>query len=155
MKRTPFSSWPCSVARSVDLLGDWWTPLILRDAYFGLKRFEDFQRDLGIGRNVLAQRLRRLVDEGMFERVAYQEHPVRYEYVLTEKGRDFMPVLTAMTAWGDRWLAGPEGPPMTVVHKACGHETHAEVVCGECGEPLVYGSVRMRRGPGYPAPVEE
>ena len=154
MKRTPFSSWPCSVARSVDLLGDWWTPLVLRDAFFGVKRFEDFQRDLGIGRNVLTQRLRRLVDEGIFERVAYQEHPARYEYVLTEKGRDFMPVLTAITAWGDRWLAGPEGPPLTMTHNACGHETHAEVVCAECREPLVYGSVRMRRGPGYPKTVE-
>ena len=113
MKRTAFSDWPCSIARSVDLLGDWWTPLVLRDAYFGAKRFEHFQRSLGIGRNVLTQRLNRLVDEGLFERVPYQEHPPRDEYRLTDKGRDFMPVLMAMSAWGDRWLATEEGPPVT------------------------------------------
>jgi DNA-binding HxlR family transcriptional regulator len=145
VKRTPFSEWPCSIARSMDLLGDWWTPLVLRDAYFGIKRFEDFQRDLGIGRNVLTQRLNRLVDEGLFERVPYQEHPPRYEYALTDMGRDFMPVLMAMSAWGDRWLAGPEGPPVTFRHKACEHQTEARVVCSHCGEPLVYGSVRGRR----------
>jgi DNA-binding HxlR family transcriptional regulator len=126
----------------MDLLGDWWTPLVLRDAFFGIKRFEDFQRDLGIGRNVLTQRLHRLVEAGLFERVPYQEHPPRYEYLLTDKGRDFMPVLMAITAWGDRWLAGPEGPPVTFRHKACDHDTHAHVVCSHCGEPLVFGSVR-------------
>jgi DNA-binding HxlR family transcriptional regulator len=145
MKRTPFADWPCSVARTVDLLGDWWTPLVLRDAFFGIKRFEDFQRDLGIGRNVLTQRLNRLVDEGLFERVPYQEHPPRHEYVLTDKGRDFMPVLMAMSAWGDRWLSGPEGPPVLFRHKACDHDTEARVVCSHCGEPLVYCSVRGRR----------
>ena len=145
MKRTAFSAWPCSIARSVDLLGDWWTPLVLRDAFFGIKRFEDFQRDLGIGRNVLTQRLNRLVDEGLFERVPYQEHPPRYEYVLTDKGRDFMPVLMAMSAWGDRWLSGPEGPPVVFRHKACDHDTEAHVVCSHCGEALNYGSVRGRR----------
>ena len=88
VKRTAFSEWPCSIARSVDLLGDWWTPLVLRDAYFGAKRFEHFQRNLGIGRNVLTQRLNRLVEEGLFERVRYQDHPPRDEYRLTDKGRD-------------------------------------------------------------------
>jgi DNA-binding HxlR family transcriptional regulator len=135
----------------MDLLGDWWTPLVLRDAFFGVKRFEAFQRNLGIGRNVLTQRLNRLVDEGLFERVPYQEHPVRHEYVLTEKGRDFMPVLMAITAWGDRWLAEPEGPPITFEHRSCRHETHAEVICSHCGEPLVYGSVRASRWPGHPS----
>jgi DNA-binding HxlR family transcriptional regulator len=129
----------------MDLLGDWWTPLVLRDAYFGIRRFDDFQRDLGIGRNVLTQRLNRLVDEGLFERVQYQEHPPRYEYVLTDKGRDFMPVLMAMSAWGDRWLSGPEGPPVTFRHKVCDHRTEARVVCSHCGDPLVYGSVRGHR----------
>jgi DNA-binding HxlR family transcriptional regulator len=151
VKRTPFSDWPCSIARSIDLLGDWWTPLVLRDAFFGVKRFDDFQRDLGIGRNVLTQRLHRLVDEGLFERVPYQEHPVRHEYLLTDKGRDFMPVLMAMSAWGDRWLSAPEGPPITFKHKACDHPTEAQVVCSHCGEAIVYGSVRASRGPGYPS----
>ena len=151
MKRTPFSDWPCSIARSIDLLGDWWTPLVLRDAYFGAKRFEQFQRNLGIGRNVLTQRLNRLVDEGMFERRQYEEHPPRSEYILTDKGRDFFPVLMAMSAWGDRWLAGDDGPPITFKHKACDHTTAAEVVCSNCGERLVYGSVRGSLGPGHPA----
>src|SRR5436190_6121311 len=86
VKRTPFSRWPCSVARTVDLLGDWWTPLVLREAFYGVRRFDEFQRTLGIGRNVLTQRLTRLVDEGLLERVAYCEHPPRHEYRLTDKG---------------------------------------------------------------------
>ena len=99
MKRTEFASWPCSIARSVDLMGDWWTPLVLREAFLGVRRFDDMQRSLGIGRNVLTQRLKRLVDEGMLKRIRYQEKPDRYEYVLTDKGRDFYPVLAAMIAW--------------------------------------------------------
>src|SRR5436190_8958064 len=109
MKRTPFARWPCSVARAVDLLGDWWTPLVLRQAFYGVRRFDDFQESLGIGRNVLTQRLNRLVDEGLLERRLYCEHPPRSEYVLTEKGRDFWPVLAAMTTWGDKWLDGGAG----------------------------------------------
>ena len=150
MKRTEFASWPCSIARSVDLLGDWWTPLVLREAFLGLRRFDDMQRSLGIGRNVLTQRLKRLVDEGMFDRVRYQEKPDRYEYVLSEKGRDFYPVLAAMVAWGDRWLAGEEGPPIVLEHHPCGHAMTAKVVCSECGEPIQARDVRPRLGPGYP-----
>ena len=150
MKRTPFADWPCSIARSIDLLGDWWTPLVLRDAYFGAKRFEHFQRNLGIGRNVLTQRLNRLVDEGMFKRVPYQDHPPRYNYVLTDKGRDFFPVLMAMSAWGDRWLSTEHGRPMTYKHKPCDHDTEAVVVCSNCGEPIVHRSIWASPGPGYP-----
>jgi DNA-binding HxlR family transcriptional regulator len=150
MKRTEFASWPCSIARSVDLLGDWWTPLVLREAFLGVRRFDDMQRSLGIGRNVLTQRLKRLVGEGMLDRAQYQEKPDRYEYVLTDKGRDFYPVLAAMIAWGDRWLAGEEGPPIVLRHKACGHDMTAKVVCSECGEPIAARDVRARLGPGYP-----
>src|ERR1700682_4106352 len=85
MKRTSFARWPCSIARTVDLLGDWWTPLVLRECYLGTRRFEDFQRNLSIGRNVLTQRLNRLVDEALLERVPYQQGPVRNHYVLTPK----------------------------------------------------------------------
>jgi DNA-binding HxlR family transcriptional regulator len=150
VKRTRFSQWPCSVARTVDLLGDWWTPLVLRDAYYGVRRFDDFQRNLNIGRNILTERLNRLVDEGLLERVPYQERPVRHEYVLTDKGRDFFPVLVAMMRWGDRWLTGDEGPPITLHHKRCDHTMHAEVVCSHCGEPIELQDVRARRGPGLP-----
>jgi DNA-binding HxlR family transcriptional regulator len=145
VKRTPFSDWPCSIARTVDLVGDWWTPLVLREAFLGVRRFDDFQRSLGIGRNILTQRLHRLVEEGMLERRPYQERPLRHEYVLTEKGRDFYPVLASMMRWGDRWLAGDEGPPVRLRHKPCGHEMHAEVVCSHCREPLALRDVRATR----------
>jgi DNA-binding HxlR family transcriptional regulator len=151
VKRTPFADWPCSVARAVDILGDWWTPLVLREAYYGVRRFDDFQRHLGIGRNILTQRLHRLVDEGLLARRPYQERPVRHEYVLTDKGRDFFPVVAAIVRWGDAWLAGDEGPPVILHHMPCDHDMHAEVVCSRCGEPLDVREVRGRPGPGFPA----
>jgi DNA-binding HxlR family transcriptional regulator len=150
MKRTPFSRWPCSVARTVDILGDWWTPLVLREAFYGVRRFDDFQSALGIGRNVLTQRLGRLVEEGILERKQYSEHPPRSEYRLTEKGRDFWPVLAAMMAWGDRWLDGGKGAPVVLHHSTCDHDTEAVVVCSHCGEPLGIRDVRAALGPGYP-----
>ncbi|WP_086852031.1 winged helix-turn-helix transcriptional regulator [Amycolatopsis kentuckyensis] len=150
MKRTSFAQWPCSIARTMDLLGDWWTPLVLRDAFYGVRRFDEFQQALGIARNTLADRLKRLVDEGLLEKVPYQTEPVRYDYVLTEKGRDFYPVLLAMTRWGDKWLASEAGPPITMHHLACGHDTHAEIVCADCREPMTPDDTRMRRGPGFP-----
>lgn len=133
----------------MNLLGDWWTPLVLRDAFAGIRRFDDFQRSLGLARNTLALRLTRLVDEGLLERVRYQERPVRYEYVLTDKGTDFYPVLAAMTAWGDRWLADPAGPPVVTRHD-CGHAAHAEVVCDHCHRPLTHETVHRELGPGFP-----
>ncbi|MEU5877526.1 helix-turn-helix domain-containing protein [Spirillospora sp. NPDC047279] len=155
MKRTPFDKWPCSVARTVDLLGDWWTPLVLREASYGVTRFDDFVTSLRIGRNVLTQRLNRLVEEGLLDKVPYQERPVRYEYRLTEKGEDFFPVLAAMVRWGDKWMSGDEGPPILLRHTTCGHTTHAEVVCAECREPLDRRHVRPELGPGFPQRLRE
>jgi DNA-binding HxlR family transcriptional regulator len=152
VKRTPFADWPCSVARTVDILGDWWTPLVLRECYLGVRRFEDFQRSLGIGRNILTRRLTRLVDEGMLDRRPYQERPLRHEYVLTAKGRDFFPVIAAIMRWGDTWLGGDEGPPVVLHHRGCDHDMHAEVVCSHCGEQLTLRDVRGRPGPGLPTP---
>jgi DNA-binding HxlR family transcriptional regulator len=134
----------------MDLLGDWWTPLVLREAFYGIRRFDEFHQGLGIARNTLADRLRRLVDEGLLEKVPYQSEPVRHDYVLTEKGRDFFGVLAAMAQWGDRWLAGEAGPPITFHHERCGHDSHAEVVCAQCAEPLTADDTAMRMGPGYP-----
>jgi DNA-binding HxlR family transcriptional regulator len=134
----------------MDLLGDWWTPLVLREACYGIRRFDEFQRELGIARNTLADRLRRLVDEGLLEKREYQRDPVRYDYLLTAKGRDFFGVLAAMSRWGDRWLAGEDGPPVTFHHDRCGHDTTAEVVCATCGEPIHAEDTSMRMGPGYP-----
>jgi DNA-binding HxlR family transcriptional regulator len=150
MRRTSFANWPCSVARTMDLLGDWWTPLVLREAFYGIRRFDEFQRGLGIARNTLSDRLRRLVAEGLLEKREYQRDPVRHEYLLTESGREFFAVIMAMNRWGDRWLAGEAGPPITVHHEACGHDTHAEVVCAHCGEPLRSEDTALRMGPGYP-----
>jgi DNA-binding HxlR family transcriptional regulator len=150
VKRTPFADWPCSVARTVDILGDWWTPLVLRECFMGVRRFEDFQRNLGIGRNILTRRLTRLVDEGMLDRRPYQDHPPRHDYVLTPKGRDFFPVIAAIMRWGDTWLGDGAGPPVVLHHQACDHDMRADVVCSHCGEALVLGEVRGRPGPGAP-----
>jgi DNA-binding HxlR family transcriptional regulator len=148
-QRTDTSAWPCSIARAVDALGDGWTLLLLREACLGVRRFDDFQQRLGIGRNILARRLQQLVEDGFFTKVAYTERPVRYEYRLTEKGRDVYPVLAAMAAWSDRWQAGPEGSPLQLHHATCGHDMHATVVCSECGEPLDVRDVRAAPGPGF------
>jgi len=134
----------------MDLLGDWWTPLVLRECFYGIRRFDEFQEQLGIPRTTLAERLRRLVAEGLLDKQAYQSDPVRYEYVLTEKGADFWSVLLAMSRWGDRWLAGEDGPPVVLQHTRCGHDTQARVVCEHCGEEISSDESRMRMGPGYP-----
>jgi len=134
----------------MDLLGDWWTPLVLREAFYGIRRFDDFQRELSIARNTLTDRLQRLVGEGLLEKQPYQREPTRYDYVLTEKGRDFFGVLAALSRWGDRWLAGGEGPPIVFHHEPCGHDTHAEVACANCGDPMRAQDTTMRMGPGYP-----
>ena len=127
---------PCSVARTLSVIGDRWTLLVLRDAFLRTRRFEDFQRQLGVTRHLLAGRLRKLVAAGILERVRYQEKPARYEYRLTEKGRDLYPVIVALLRWGDRWMADAAGPPLTLVHKSCGHAMHPALVCPECGEPV-------------------
>lgn len=151
MRRTSFRKWPCSIARTSDLLGDWWTPLVLREVFLGTTRFDDIQKALSIGRNVLTERLRRLVDENVLERRKYQDGPVRYEYLLTEKGRDFYPVILAIVRWGDRWLHDGEAPPVLLRHDACGHITHGEVVCAHCGEALRHREVHAELQDGRDA----
>ena len=151
VKRVDTSRWPCTIARSADMLGDRWNLLIIRQACLGAPRFEHFQHSLGIGRNILSLRLQRLVDGGVLRRVAYQHAPERFEYRLTQQGREVFPILAAMAAWGDRWLVDDEGSPLVLHHIACDHEMHAEVVCSECAEPLDVREVRARRGPGYSA----
>ncbi|WP_433666522.1 winged helix-turn-helix transcriptional regulator [Nocardia sp. CA-136227] len=155
MKRTSFANWPCTVARTVDLLGDWWTPLILREAFYGAKRFDDFESTLGLSRNILTQRLTRLVEAGLLDKVPYQDRPVRHEYRLTTQGRDFFPVIAAMMAWGDRYLAPESGEPVLLHHTACDHDTHAEVVCAHCREPLRHEDISARLGPGFPARLRD
>ena len=138
----------CSVAQCLEVIGEWWSMLIVRDAFLGVTRFDQFQSRLGISRNILNQRLSRLVDEGVLTRVPYSEHPPRYDYRLTDKGRDLWPVLTAMRQWGDRYAA-PDGPPVVIEHTAgCGHRVDAVMVCSDCGTPLGPREVKASRGPG-------
>ena len=150
MSRTDTSGWPCTIARAVDLLGDSWTLLVMRQACLGTRRFEDFQRALGMSRNILTRRLAELVEEGLLTRVEYQQHPVRHEYRLTDKGRDVYPILAALAAYGDRWLTGPEGTPLILHHVTCDHDMSAVVTCSHCGDPLEVRQVLARPGPGFP-----
>lgn len=148
MAKADLADIACSIARAVGIVGERWTPLILRDLFLGITRFEDLRRDLGIASNVLTDRLRTLRDHEIVETRVYQENPTRTEYVLTERGRDLYPVLTMLLAWGDRWLAGDDGPPLSVVHRDCGRVTEGVVVCRECGAPLDSDNVTWHPGPG-------
>jgi DNA-binding HxlR family transcriptional regulator len=148
MHRTSLADFHCSVARTIDVFGEWWTPLIVRDAFFGLRRFEEFQRSLGLARNVLAVRLDRLVETGIMERQRYLEHPPRDEYVLTAKGQDLFPIIAALLAWGDRWTAGEAGPPLLLIHERCGKPSTMQATCDRCGEPVSLANVRPVPGPG-------
>src|SRR5689334_9972527 len=116
MRRKSFGHMQCPVARSLERVGEWWSILILRDAFHGLTRFDEFQKSLGIATNMLARRLQCLVEGGLLERRQYQESPPRHEYVLTDRGRGFGEVLLALLAWGNRHLA-PEGPSVVVVDR--------------------------------------
>jgi DNA-binding HxlR family transcriptional regulator len=148
MQRTDFGDMACSIARTLHVAGEPWSPLIVRDVFVGITRFDDLRSNLGISRKVLAERLAWLVEQGVLERRPYSERPPRHEYHLTEKGHELMQVLFAMTAWGDRWTAGDAGPPVLLRHQACGAITHAEIRCAHCGEPLRAEDVDIEPGPG-------
>jgi len=141
----------CSVARSLAIVGDRWTILILRNAFLRTRRFDDFQAQLGITRHLLAGRLAKLVKLGVMSKVVYQERPPRYEYRLTEMGRDWYSVQLALVAWGDRWLAGEAGAPLEFVHQKCGHKFRPVTVCSECHEPLDAREITPVIGPGLRA----
>ena len=126
----------CSVARALSVLGERWTLLIIRDAFRGTRRFDDFQRSLGVTRHRLSERLGKLVDEGVLTRVAYMERPTRYEYRLTRKGLALYPVLMTLSQWGDDWMDDGNGPPQRYRHSLCGKQTRAVLSCDECGDPL-------------------
>jgi DNA-binding HxlR family transcriptional regulator len=147
MRRVSFKDMDCSVAQTLEVVGEWWTMLIVRDAFLGVRRFDEFQARLGIARNVLTNRLDRLVEHDILVRVPYQDRPVRHEYRLTDKGQDLFHLLTAMRQWGDKWAA-PAGRPLQLVHEGCGQVADAVPACSACGERL--GPHNVHTVPGRP-----
>ncbi len=137
----------CSIARTLSVIGDRWTLLVLRDCFLGLRRFDDLQRDLALSPHLLSTRLAKLVEHGILERRPYQERPLREEYRLTEKGRDLYPVIASLLRWGDRWMWQDEAPSVELVHQGCGRPTTPTLVCSECGEPLDARTVQPRVDP--------
>jgi DNA-binding HxlR family transcriptional regulator len=138
----------CSVARTLSVIGDRWTLLIVRDTLLGVRRFEDFQRDLRMTRHRLAARLRKLVDDGILERVQYHDRPRRFEYRLTEKGIDLYPVVVALLRWGDHWMVDSNGPPIELFHRNCGRHVMPVLTCPACNEEVNAHTMSARPGPG-------
>lgn len=137
----------CSIARSLEIIGDRWTILILRDAFRGVRRFDELRDDLGIARPVLAERLKRLVEAGVLHKVPYQQRPVRYEYRLTQMGVELSPILVALMRWGDRHLSDG-APPTVLVHEPCGHPLEQGFWCAECRQTFTPAEIASRPGPG-------
>ncbi|MBO0837274.1 MAG: helix-turn-helix transcriptional regulator [Actinobacteria bacterium] len=140
----------CSIARTLEVVGERWTLLVLRDAFLGLRRFDEFSRSLGIARNILSARLQVLCDNGILERHRYQERPERFEYLLTDKGRELEVALDALMQWGDRYLA-PKGPPKLMRHRGCDGQVTVATICKTCGRPLASDEVETIPGPGHSA----
>jgi len=134
----------CSVARTLELVGEKWALLAIREVFLGNRRFDEMTRRTGAPRDTLAARLRTLVAAGILERRQYSEHPARFEYYLTDSGRELYPVILTLMRWGDKHLAGQAGPPLVLEHR-CGHRLVAEVVCEACREPVAAGSTRRQR----------
>ncbi len=147
MLNRTYDSQNCSIARSLEIVGDRWTLLIIRDAFEGIRRFDDFQANLGVARNVLTDRLGRLCDEGIMRRHRYQERPDRYEYRLTCKGVGLWPAMMSLLLWGDRHYAG-DGPPVVVAHRGCAGSLTPALECSTCGASLGPSDVEPRPGPG-------
>jgi DNA-binding HxlR family transcriptional regulator len=146
MQHTSFESQDCPAARALESVGDWWSILILRDALHGMKRFDEFQRSLGIGSNTLSRRLKHLVGEGLFDRQQYEDHPPRREYLLTPKGQDFYPVVVALFAWGSRHLSRGE-VALRLGDRATGKERRAVVVDARTGERVTPDNTVLMPGP--------
>jgi len=150
MKRKTFAGSPCQIARSLDVLGDWWNPLILRECLYGVHRFDGFQQWLGIGRNILTRRLTQLVDEGLLEKRLYQSSPERYEYHLTDKGYDASKVLIAMLAFGEKWCFKEGKEPIRIFNTSSGNRVNPIVVDAESKEPIDPRDIIAGPGPGFP-----
>jgi DNA-binding HxlR family transcriptional regulator len=155
MLRSDYEGQLCSIARTLELIGERWTILVIREVFMGRRKFSEMQRSLGVARNVLTARLDRLVDEDILERRPYSERPARYEYFLTEKGLDLWPVMISLLHWGDRHLAAEDGPPMLIRHKGCGGLVDDRGYCSECGKRLNARDAYKEYGPGAPAEWRE
>ncbi len=143
----------CSIARSLEVIGERWTLLILRDSVLGLTRFEEFQESLGIASNVLTNRLKLMCEEDLLERVPDPERPGRPRYLLTDKGRELAPVLVVLMKWGDRHYPTPGGPPRLTLHSGCGGSFGADLRCDRCGQPARPGELELAPGPAAPKPA--
>lgn len=147
MLNRTYDNQDCSVAGTLELIGERWTILIIRDALLGIRRFDDFLASLGVARTVLTNRLQGLVANGILDRVPYQDRPLRHEYMLTVKGRELTPVIISLMQWGNNNLANPAGPPRRAEHAGCGGEVVALLTCEDCGRPLSAGECVTRTHP--------
>ncbi|HXW83683.1 MAG TPA: helix-turn-helix domain-containing protein [Candidatus Binataceae bacterium] len=147
MRWNDIDTMTCSIARTLSVVGDRWTMLIIRDVFLGIRRFELIQRDLAMTPHRLSDRLRKLVREGILMRVKYQDRPVRFEYRLSEKGVDLYPLLVALLGWGDRWMSGSAGAPVELVHRKCGHAITPMLTCPHCKDAIVAREMSARPGP--------
>ena len=153
MRWNELSDENCSFTRTLAVIGDRWTLLILRDCFLRVRRFEEFRERLEIGRGVLTERLKKLTDNFILTKVAYQQNPVRYEYRLTDKGRDLYPIILSMVHWGDTHVAPKKGPPVERRHNVCGHVFSPTICCSECGEVIDPRDVTALPGPGGDNPA--
>lgn len=155
MKWSELDKETCSMARTLSVVGDRWSLLILRDIFLGRRRFEDLCTQLGISRPALTQRLRKLEQNEVLQKRAYQDNPPRFEYHLTEKGIDLYPIIMTMAQWGDKWKDDGNGPPIEYQHQLCGHKTKPVMCCSECNEPLNAWEVSPKIGPGLRAAMNK
>ncbi len=142
MKWEEIGKQPCSIARALSVLGDRWTMLILRNSFMGIRRFDEFQENLGVTRHVLSERLKRLVEQDILIKVPYVDRQERFEYRLTEKGLDLYPILLTMTTWADKWMDEGLGAPVVYEHKSCGHQFTPTLVCSQCKEVVTARQVK-------------
>lgn len=140
---------PCSLARTLAVIGDRWTLLVLRDCFLGVRRFDEFGQRLGVTRHVLADRLKKLVAHGVLVKVPYQQRPLREEYRLTDKGLDLHPTILALVSWGDQHMADERGAPVQHIHKGCGQVMRPVTACSECGEPVHAREIKVKLGEGW------
>ena len=152
MRETSLARMDCSIARTVEIIGDRWTLMIVRSmfAFKGLHRFEELRAELGVARNILSDRLALLMEHGIVEQRRYSDKPPRHEYHLTEAGKDLLPVILALLRWGDTYLMGDDGPPVILSHTECGHDMDPYLSCSRCHEPLLPRTISGRNAPSRP-----